>query len=102
LPVPKRSLAAAVLVVILLVSPELIGQIFVVLYGVLTILRRFSMRQTFIVAAVLLLIAPLYSWLTGSENNGSVLAQYSFMLLGVGLIQLILAYRRADQPGDLG
>lgn len=93
---PKRTLAAIVLVAALMISPEFIGQILVILYGLLTILRRFSMLQTFIVAVVLVLLSPLITWLTGSEENGAIIAGYSFVLLGVGLVQLIIAYRRVD------
>lgn len=98
---PKRYILAAVLLITLLVIPETIGQLLVLAYGVLTILRRFSMFQTFILAAALLLISPLFTWLTGSEENGSVLAGYSFVLLGLGLVQLILAYRRVSDPSGL-
>lgn len=98
---PKRYIVAALLLTALLFSPETIGQILVLVYGVLTILRRFSMLQTFILAALLLLISPLFTWLTGSEENGSVLAGYSFVLLGLGLVQLILAYRRVSDPSGL-
>jgi hypothetical protein len=95
--IPKRFIAAIVLVAALIVSPEIIGQILVISYGLLTILRRFSMVQTFVTAAVLVLLSPVMTWLTGSEENGSVLAGYSFMLLGVGLLQLILAYRHVNK-----
>lgn len=93
---PKRTLAAIALVVALMISPEFIGQILVVLYGLLTILRRFSMLQTFIIAVVLVLLSPVMTWLTGSEENGAIIAGYSFVLLGVGLVQLVMAYRRVD------
>ena len=98
---PKRYIIAVLLLVALLFTPETIGQVLILVYGVLTILRRFSMLQTFILAATLLLVSPLFTWLTGSEENGSVLAGYSFVLLGLGLVQLILAYRRVNDPGEL-
>ena len=98
IPIPKRYIIAVLLLIMLLFTPETIGQILILLYGVLTILRRFSMLQTFILAAILLLISPFFTWLTGSEENGSILAGYSFILLGLGLVQLILAYRRVVEP----
>ena len=90
---PKRYVIAALLLVALLVTPESIGQILVLAYAVLTILRRFSRLLPFALAALLLLISPIFTWLTGSEENGSILAGYSFILLGLGLVQLIVAYR---------
>lgn len=101
IPLPKRYIIAGLLLIALLSTPETIGQILVLAYGVLTILRRFSMLQTFILAALLLLISPLFTWLTGSEENGSILAGYSFVLLGLGLVQLILVYRRVSDPSEL-
>lgn len=98
---PKRYIVASLLLIALLVTPESIGQILVLAYAVLTILRRFSMLLTFALAALLLLISPIFTWLTGSEENGSILAGYSFILLGLGLVQLIIAYRHLKSPSRL-
>lgn len=95
---PLRFIIAALLLVALCLVPENIGQILVLAYAVLTILRRFSMQLTFIVAVLLLLLAPIFTWLTGAEGNGAILAGYSFMLLGLGLVQLVLAYRHVAAP----
>lgn len=97
---PKLSfipyVVAAFLLVGLLIVPEIIGQVLIIIYCLLTILLRYSITQTLVLATLLLVISPAFAWLTGNEQNGTVLSGYSFALLGLGLVQIILAYRNKE------
>ena len=88
-----RYLVLAVFVMVLVFSPEIVGQVLLVGYALLTIIRHHPVQRSFVLALLFLIISPLFTWLTGSEDNGSVLAGYSFALLGVGVFQLMLEYR---------
>lgn len=82
------------LVVSFMILPELISQILIVAYGILAVFRRFVVGLTFGLAILVLLLSPLFTLVTGSSGNGAILASYSFGLLLVGFIQLIVEYRR--------
>lgn len=86
-------LGLAVFFIVLVLSPEIVGQVLLVGYALLTIIRHHPVQRSFVLALLFLIISPLFTWLTGSEDNGAVLAGYSFAFLGVGVIQLMLEYR---------
>jgi len=93
--------ALMVMVLTLIVAPEIVGQIVIILYALLAILRRFSLHLTFALAVVLLGISPVVTLLMGGEGSGATIAGYSFAFLGVGLVQMILGYRRGSGPSGL-
>lgn len=89
-----RIVALALFVVALMILPEFLSQILLIVYGVLAVFRRYVVGLTFGLAILVLLLSPLFALVTGNSANGAVLASYSFGLLLVGFIQLIVEYRR--------
>ena len=84
-------------VVALMLLPEFLSQILLVIYGVLAVFKRYVVGLTFGLAILVLLLSPLFGLVTGSSGNGAVLASYSFGLLLVGFVQLIIEYRRMQR-----
>ncbi len=93
LPFNWHYLVLTVFFIVLVLSPEIVGQVLLAGYALLTIIRHHPVQRSFVLALLFLIISPLFTWLTGSEDNGAVLAGYSFALLGVGVFQLMLEYR---------
>lgn len=96
----RSYLTLIVFIVLLIVSPEIVGQVLLIGYGLLAIIRHLPLQMSFGLAVLFLIISPLFTWLTGSEDNGAVLAGYSFVFLAVGLLQLIIGYRRTLREKD--
>jgi len=94
-------LLVVAMVAALLVLPEFIGQLVLIVYAIVVLIKRVVVHLTFGLAILFLVLSPLLSVLTGSEGNGGVLASYSFMLLAVGFMQAIREYRRLSRvrPG---
>lgn len=93
-PTSKGYVVLAMFIILLTLSPEIVGQALLIGYGLLVIIRHPPLQMSFGLAVLFLMISPLFTWLTGSEDNGVVLAGYSFVFLAVGLLQLIIGYRR--------
>lgn len=89
-----RWLFVGVMVAALLVLPESIGQIVLICYGFVVVIKRAVVHLTFGLAVLFLVLSPILSVLTGSEGNGRVLASYSFVLLLIGFMQAIGHYKR--------
>lgn len=95
---PWLKITAIVLFVIsLFVLPEFLSQLLLIGYAVFVIIRRVVVGLTFGIAILLLLLSPLFTLITGNTANGAVLASYSFGLLLVGFVQLIVEYRRTQR-----
>lgn len=92
-----KIVALILFVAALMVLPELLGQVLLVVYGVLAVFRRYVVGLTFGLAILVLLLSPLFAFITGSSGNGAVLAGYSFGLLLVGFVQLIIEFRRMQR-----
>jgi len=91
--IPWRIVVLVAMCGALLFIPEIIGQMLLIIYGIIAIVRRYKPHVTFILAVVFLVLSPVMNIAAG-ENDGGVLASYSFFFLVIGLLQLITEYRR--------
>ncbi len=96
----KKRLAIGVACVALLVGLALVtqqsfGQLAVILYGLLAVIKKIPSRTTFVLALISLVLIPVTLAVFGGTNIvSSGLATYAFLLLIIGTICLGLELRR--------
>jgi hypothetical protein len=96
----KKEVMLTLFVVIILIGGILVlhqsaGQLLVLLYGVVAVLKRIPARVTFICALVSLLLVPVSLAIFGGFNViSSAFANYAFLLLMIGITSVAIELRR--------